>query len=74
MIKKSYSKTGRFCRVTFELSKEVNAQTAFLCGEFNNWRQGVPTDSSMFLTARAGKTTGPQMGTWAMGSVQKIRS
>ena len=37
MLKKSYSKTGRFCRVTFELSKEVNAQTACLCGEFNNW-------------------------------------
>jgi 1,4-alpha-glucan branching enzyme len=37
MIKKAYTKTGRSCRVTFELSPEVNAQTAYLCGEFNDW-------------------------------------
>ena len=39
MIKKAYSKTGRSCRVTFELPLEVNAQTANLCGEFNEWDQ-----------------------------------
>jgi 1,4-alpha-glucan branching enzyme len=37
MIKKAYTKTGKSCRVTFELPTEVNAETAFLCGEFNDW-------------------------------------
>lgn len=37
MIKKTYSKTGRSSRVTFELPPEVNAETAYLCGEFNEW-------------------------------------
>jgi 1,4-alpha-glucan branching enzyme len=39
MIKKAYLKTGRSCRVTFELAPEVNAETAYLCGEFNEWDQ-----------------------------------
>jgi hypothetical protein len=37
MLKKSYSKTGRFCRVTFELPQEIEAESASLCGEFNEW-------------------------------------
>jgi len=37
MIKRTYSKTGRPCRVTFELPPEVNAETVHLCGEFNEW-------------------------------------
>ena len=37
MLKKSYSKTGTKCRVTFKLPAEVNANTAVLCGEFNEW-------------------------------------
>jgi 1,4-alpha-glucan branching enzyme len=37
MIKKAYAKTGKSCRVTFELPSEVEAKKAFLCGEFNNW-------------------------------------
>ena len=37
MIKKSYTTTGRSCRVTFELPSELNAQTACLCGDFNQW-------------------------------------
>ncbi len=36
-MNKSYTKTGRSCRVTFELPAEVNAKTAVLCGEFNDW-------------------------------------
>ena len=36
-MKKEYSKTGRSCRVTFELPAEANAETAALCGEFNDW-------------------------------------
>jgi len=37
MLKKSYSKTGQVCRVTFKLPAEVEADTAVLCGEFNQW-------------------------------------
>ena len=36
-MKKSYTKTGRSCRVTFELPAEVVCQEAVLCGEFNDW-------------------------------------
>lgn len=39
MPKKEYTKTGRSCRVTFELPAEVEAQSACLCGEFNDWDQ-----------------------------------
>ncbi|RMH00784.1 MAG: glycoside hydrolase [Chloroflexi bacterium] len=38
MLVKNYTKTGRFCRVTFKLPAEVKAETAVLCGEFNEWR------------------------------------
>lgn len=37
MLKKSYSKTGAKCRVTFKLPAEVEASTVALCGEFNDW-------------------------------------
>ena len=37
MLKKNYSKTGRMCRVTFELPAEVKATKASLCGDFNGW-------------------------------------
>ncbi len=37
MINKEYTKTRRSCRVTFELPPEVNAQSANLVGEFNEW-------------------------------------
>ncbi|MBD3305879.1 glycoside hydrolase [candidate division KSB3 bacterium] len=37
MLKKSYSKTGNYCRVTFKLPAEFGANTASLCGEFNQW-------------------------------------
>jgi len=39
MPTKKYTKTGRSCRVTFELPSEVNAQKASLCGDFNQWNQ-----------------------------------
>lgn len=39
MPKKEYTKTGRSCRVTFELPAEINAQKAYLCGDFNDWNQ-----------------------------------
>jgi len=37
MLKKNYSKSGNACRVTFKLPADVNAETAHLCGEFNEW-------------------------------------
>lgn len=37
MIIKNYSKTGSYCRVTFKLPAEVNAQAVALCGDFNDW-------------------------------------
>lgn len=37
MIKKDYSKTGRACKVTLELPSTVQAGTAAVCGEFNEW-------------------------------------
>ena len=37
MLKKSYSKTKRSCRVTFEIPQQTKAKKVALCGEFNNW-------------------------------------
>ena len=37
MLKKSYSKTKRSCRVTFEIPQQEKAKRVALCGEFNNW-------------------------------------
>jgi 1,4-alpha-glucan branching enzyme len=37
VAKKNYGNTTKTCRVTFELPAEVSAQTASLCGDFNDW-------------------------------------
>jgi 1,4-alpha-glucan branching enzyme len=37
MLKKNYSTSGNICRVTFRLPAEVDSDSAFLCGEFNQW-------------------------------------
>ena len=37
MLKKSYSKTGKVCRVTFKYDNPENAETAMLAGGFNDW-------------------------------------
>ena len=39
MIKKTYSKTGKHCRVTFKIAPGAEAQSAAICGDFNNWDQ-----------------------------------
>ncbi len=39
MLKKNYSKTGNYCRVTFRVPAEYNAEEAMLCGDFNDWDQ-----------------------------------
>jgi len=36
-MKKTYTKTGDSCRVTFNLPAEVRAEAVAVCGEFNNW-------------------------------------
>ncbi|MBT3390498.1 MAG: glycoside hydrolase [Chloroflexi bacterium] len=36
-MKKTYAKSGKTCRVTFEFPAEANAKTVSLVGEFNNW-------------------------------------
>ena len=36
-MKKSYTKSGKSCRVTFELPAEAQAASAVVCGDFNNW-------------------------------------
>ena len=37
MLTTTSSPKGRSCRVTFELPADLNAQSASLCGEFNEW-------------------------------------
>lgn len=37
MPRKSYAKSGSTCRVTFELPPAVDAHTAMLVGDFNDW-------------------------------------
>ena len=37
MLKKSYSKTGAVCRVTFKYDNAEQAGSAVLAGEFNGW-------------------------------------
>ena len=34
-MKKTYTKTGSSCRVTFSLPAEVGAESVALCGDFN---------------------------------------
>lgn len=41
MVKKSYTRTGNSCLVTFYLPADVQATKAVLCGEFNNWDAGA---------------------------------
>jgi 1,4-alpha-glucan branching enzyme len=36
-MKKTYTKTGTKCRVTFEMPAEAQAESVSLCGEFNDW-------------------------------------
>ncbi len=37
MLRKSYSKTGKICRVTFNYNNAENAETASITGKFNSW-------------------------------------
>ncbi|WP_028581164.1 isoamylase early set domain-containing protein [Desulfogranum japonicum] len=37
MLKKSYSKTGKICRVTFKYVNEEGAESVALAGDFNAW-------------------------------------
>ena len=43
MLTKKVSKNGKKCRVTFELPADVNAESAALCGDFNDWdKEALP--------------------------------
>jgi 1,4-alpha-glucan branching enzyme len=44
VAKKTYGKATKTCRVTFELPAEVCADTASVCGDFNEWS---PNDHPM---------------------------
>ncbi|MEM8993262.1 MAG: isoamylase early set domain-containing protein [Acidobacteriota bacterium] len=44
MLKKSYSKTGKSCRVTFKLNPETEAENVVVLGEWNSWS---PADGKM---------------------------
>jgi 1,4-alpha-glucan branching enzyme len=37
MLSKVFANNSRYCRVTFYLPPDVHANTANLCGDFNNW-------------------------------------
>ena len=37
MVKKNFTKSGKHCRVTFKLPKEIKAKRAALCADFNEW-------------------------------------
>jgi 1,4-alpha-glucan branching enzyme len=55
MISKYYTKSGQICRATFKLPAEVDAEEAFLVGDFNAWdREADPMkklkDGSFSLT------------------------
>jgi 1,4-alpha-glucan branching enzyme len=43
MARKTYSKGGKTCRVTFELPAEIGAAAVHLSGDFNDWsKQATP--------------------------------
>ncbi len=61
-MKKTYSKDGKTCRVTFDLPAEVNAKSVCLCGEFNDWDNSIHQlkprkkgNFSITITLNAGK-------------------
>ena len=37
MLKKKFAAKASTCRVTFELPPEAAQESAFLCGDFNDW-------------------------------------
>ena len=38
MLKKTYTKTRRSCRVTFKLPADIEAESVAVLGEFNEWQ------------------------------------
>jgi 1,4-alpha-glucan branching enzyme len=43
MLKKNYTKTGQFCRVTFKMPPHEHANKVMLCGDFNDWDKRATT-------------------------------
>ncbi|MFQ5616695.1 MAG: isoamylase early set domain-containing protein, partial [Anaerolineales bacterium] len=44
MLEKLYAKSRQVCKVTFELPKDIKAESVCLVGEFNDWN---PTATPM---------------------------
>jgi 1,4-alpha-glucan branching enzyme len=45
MVRKSYYRQGKACRVTFTLPAVESAESVHLCGEFNDWdRESTPLE------------------------------
>lgn len=38
-MKKAYTHNGKYCKVTFEMPKDVAAESIAVCGDFNDWQQ-----------------------------------
>ena len=60
-MRKTYSKSGENCRVTFELPTEVKAKKVVLCGDFNDWdktrhklKQRKKGNFSLTITLKSG--------------------
>lgn len=41
MLKKQYLKTKPVCKVTFDLPAQVQGETAYLVGDFNEWDENA---------------------------------
>lgn len=50
-MKKTYSKNGKTCRVTFELPAEVGAKEVSVAGEFNGWAK----DANPLIERKGGR-------------------
>jgi 1,4-alpha-glucan branching enzyme len=73
MKKQKTTKTGKVCKITFELPPEVNAKTAFLVGEFNDWdKESLPMkrhkDGSFTVEVALKKGTAYRFRYWLDGA------
>ncbi len=63
MISKTYLKSGETCRVTFRFKPDIEVDSAYLCGDFNDWnpmanpmKRLKDGDYSITLSLHAGGT------------------
>ncbi len=53
-MKKTYAKSGKTCRVTFELPEQINAQEVSVVGEFNAWDK----EANLLVKRKDGRFSG----------------